>query len=128
MPALALLLFAPDRATQPAVTISLALLSALLAGLMARTGYDLFVMMGVTEPAIVAPFILLALLALVPFLWLLRALSRIGALFAVAGLILCTVAAIRGQTPSAASPELAEAFRIVDVDTGNAMWVSGKPD
>ena len=128
LPALALLLFAPGRAAQPAVMIGLALPSALLAGLMARTGYDLFVMMGVTEPAIIAPFVMLTLLALTPLLWSLHALPRIGMLFAAAGLVLCAVAGIRGQTPSAASPELAEAFRIVDVDTGHALWVSGKPD
>lgn len=128
LPVLASLLFAPGRIDRPALLFALALPAALLAGLMARTGYDLFVMIGVTAPAIITPFLMLAVLALAPFLWPLRALPRVGTLLAIAGLILSAVAGIAGRTPSAASPELVEAFRIADADTGNARWASGKPD
>lgn len=128
LPVIALLLFAPGRTDRPVVLIALALPAALLAGLMARTGYDLFTMIGVTAPAIVAPFLMLAALALAPLLWPLRALPCMGKLLAIAGFILATVAGIVGRTPSAASPELVEAFRIADVDTDDTRWASGKPD
>ncbi|NIJ35900.1 hypothetical protein FHR22_000549 [Sphingopyxis panaciterrae] len=128
LPALALLLFAPGRAARPAGLIALALSAALLAGLMARTGYDFFVLIGATLPAVLTPFILLLLLALAPLLWTSRHLPRVGALFTIAGLVLCTAAGIAGRTPSAASPEMVEAFLVADADDGSARWVSGKFD
>ncbi len=128
LPALGLLLFAPALVERPAALIILAAPAALLAGLMARTGYDLFVMMGVTAPAIMSPFLMLAALALALFLWPLRALPRVGMLLLVTGFIFGMAAGIKGQTPSATSPELVEVFRIADVDTGDMRWASGKLD
>lgn len=128
LPALALLLFAPSGTIRPAFLIAAALPAALLAGLMARTGYDFFIMIGATLPAVITPFILLAVVALAPFIWSLRNLPRIGILLLVAGFALCAAGAITGRTPSAASPELVEAFYIADADDGSARWASGKLD
>lgn len=128
LPALALLLFAPGRMTRPALLIAIALPAGLLAGLMARTGYDFFIMIGATLPAVIAPFLLLAVVALAPFLWPLRHLRRAGTVLLVAGLAACGAGAIAGRTPSAASPELVEAFHIANADDGSAVWASGKLD
>lgn len=128
LPVLALLLFAPGRLARRTVVAGIALIAALVAGLMARTGYDLFVMIGVTAPAALAPFVMLAVLAVAPLVWPLRALPRAGIFLVVAGLILCGAAGIQGRTPSAASPELVEAFRITDADTGDVQWASAKLD
>jgi hypothetical protein len=128
LPALALLLFAPGQAKRRVGLIAIALPAALLAGLMARTGYDFFTMIGATLPAVIAPFLLLTVVALAPVIWPLRNLGRAGILLVAAGLVLSMAGGIAGRTPSAASPELVEAFYIADIDDGSAQWASGKLD
>lgn len=128
IPALALLLFAPARAEKPAALVAIALPAALLAGLMARSGHDFFLMIGSGMPAVVAPFIVLALVALAPLVWAARGLGRAAILSVLAGLALFAAAGIKGRTPTAASPEMVEAFHIADLDRGRAQWVSGKLD
>lgn len=127
-PVLALLLFAPKVAARPAGLVAMALPAALLAGLAARSGYDFFLMIGATLPAVIAPLILLVLLALVPLIWSSRNLPRLGLLCVAVGLAICIAAGIRGRTPTADSPEMVEAFYLADTDKGSASWVSGKLD
>lgn len=128
LPALALLLFAPDLAARRSGLIAMAVPGVLLAGMMARTGYDFFILIGPTMPEVIAPCILLGTIVLGPFLWPLRGLPLAGGAFAGAGLVLCIAAAVAGRTPSAESPELVEAFHIADLDTNSARWASGKLD
>lgn len=128
LPALALLLFARDVAERRGGLIAMAVPGVLLAGMMARTGYDFFILIGPTMPEVIAPCVLLATIVLIPFFWPLRGLPRAGGLFAGMGVVLCIAAAVAGRTPSAESPELVEAFHIADVDTNDARWASGKLD
>ncbi len=126
----ALLLLAPGKATLPAVraTIAIAIAAALLIGIMASQAYGFFVLMGPALPAIIAPFVALAVLALAPLLWLLRGSAWVGTASLVAGLILSTVAGIEGRAPSAASPEMVEVFYLADIDARTNYWVSSKLD
>lgn len=128
LPSLALLLFAPGRAASPLGLAAMALPALLIAGLMARAGYDFFLMIGITLPAVVTPFILLALLGLVPLIWSSRPLPGTGLLCVAAGLILVVTAGVRAQTPTADSPTMVEAFHIADMDRGSASWASSKLD
>ncbi|WP_242775884.1 M20/M25/M40 family metallo-hydrolase [Sphingopyxis sp. YF1] len=128
VPATALLLFAPARAARPAGLAAMALSAALLAGLMARSGYDFFVMVGTIFPAAIAPFVLLAILALAPLLWAARRLRPAGLVAIAAGLAVSGAAGLAGRTPSAASPELVEVFHVSNVVTGTAQWTTPLPD
>lgn len=127
-PVSALLLFAPARAARPASLALTALAAALVAGLVARSGYDFFVMIGVTTPAVVAPFISLAVLALTPLPDRGRGLRIVGMVCVAVGLALSVAAGIRGRTPTAASPDMVEAFYIADVARGSARWAGAKLD
>lgn len=125
---LVLLLFAPDRATHPLDLVVLTLPALLIAGLTARSGYDFFLMIGTSLPAVVTPFILLTLLALVPLLWPVRRLPTVAAIAAATGLTLFVAAAILARTPTADNPDMVEAFYIADLDKGRANWASAKLD
>lgn len=125
---LALLLFTPDRAARPLWLVILTLPAMLIAGLAARSGYDFFLMIGPSLPAVVTPFLLLTLLALTPLLWPLRTLPCIATITAVVGMALFIIAAILGRTPTAANPDMVEAFYIADLDKGRAHWASARLD
>jgi MFS family permease len=122
----AALVFVPDRAARPAGLAAIFVAVSLLIGLMATNGYGFFVLMGPMLPAIVTLFVVLAVLALVPLIWSLRAWA--GGAVVVAGLALCVVAGIRGRTPSAATPEMVEVFHVSDPEARTAYWASGKLD
>ena len=128
VPALALLVFAPARVTQPTGLLVIALPAALVAGMMAKSGYEFFLLGGPTLPAIITPFILVAVIAVVPLIWSLRRLALVGAAGVAAGLLLCIAAGIAGRTPTAERPEMVEAFYLADLDKGSALWASGKLD
>ncbi|WP_311267719.1 M20/M25/M40 family metallo-hydrolase [Sphingobium sp. WCS2017Hpa-17] len=125
---LALLLFAPDRAARPLGLAVITLPALLIAGLTARSGYDFFLMIGTSLPAVVTPFLLLTLLALAPLFWPIRALPRVATFATAAGLALFVAAAILARTPTADNPDMVEAFYIADLDKGRANWVSAKLD
>lgn len=125
---LALLLFAPDRATRPLGLVAITLPALLIAGLTARSGYDFFLLIGASLPAVVTPFILLTLLALVPLLWAIRGLPVVAMTTTAAGLALFIAAAILARTPTADNPDMVEAFYVADLDKGRANWVSAKLD
>ena len=128
VPAAALLLFAPARAARPGALAVMALAAALLAGLMARSGYDFFVMIGTVFPAAIAPFVLLSILALAPLLWTARHLRPAALAAIAAGLAVSGAAGLAGRTPSAASPELVEVFYVSNVVTGGSQWTTPLPD
>lgn len=128
LPSLALLLFSSTGASRPIEQLVMALPAALLAGLMARSTYDFFVLIGTTLPAVTAPFIVVALLALVPLVWPLRSLRLVGGICVAGGMAICAAVGINGQSPSARSPEMVEAFHLAKIDEGRASWVSGKLD
>ncbi|MBZ9646735.1 M20/M25/M40 family metallo-hydrolase [Sphingobium sp. 3R8] len=125
---LAMLLFAPISSLQPLGLLAMTAPAILIAGLMARAGYDFFLMIGVSLPAIVTPFILLTLLALAPLLWSSRNLLRVASIGSVAGLGLFVAAAIDARTPTADNPDMVEAFYIADIDSARANWVSARLD
>lgn len=125
---LGLLLFAPDRAARPMGLAVLTLPALLIAGLTARSGYDFFLMIGTSLPAVVTPFILLTLLALAPLLWPIRRLPTVATITAAAGLGLFVAAAILARTPTADNPDMVEAFYIADLDKERANWASAKLD
>jgi len=124
----ALIVFVPDRAARPAGRVAIAVAAALLIGMMAANGYAFFVLMGPMLPAIVTPFVVLAVLVLVPLLWSSRRLAWVGTAGLVAGLVLCVAAWGQGRSPSAATPEMVEVFYLADIDAKTASWVSGKLD
>lgn len=125
---LAMLLFAPDRAARPLGLLVITLPALLIAGLTARSGFDFFLMIGTSLPAVVTPFVLLTLLAMVPLLWPIRRLPTVAMITATAGLALFVAAAILTRTPNADNPDMVEAFYIADLDKGRANWVSAKLD
>ncbi|WP_034156926.1 hypothetical protein [Sphingomonas sp. ERG5] len=124
----ALLILTPNGAALPAVRATIAIAAVLLIGMMASQAYGFFVLMGPTLPAIIAPFVALAVLALAPLLWLLKGSAWVGTASLVAGLILSAVAGIEGRAPSAASPEMVEVFYLADIDARTNYWVSSKLD
>lgn len=124
----ALLILAPSRATLPATRVVVAIAASLLIGMMASQAYGFFVLAGPALPAIIAPFVALAVLALAPLLWLLRGSAWVGMASLVAGITLSTVAGIEGRAPSAASPEMVEVFYLADIDARTNYWVSSKLD
>lgn len=125
---LALLLFAPERAARLVGLAILTLPALLIAGLTARSGYDFFLMMGASLPAVATPFLLLTLLALAPLLWSLRRFQTVGMIICALGLGLFIAAAIFARTPTADNPDMVEAFYIADLDKGRGDWVSAKLD
>lgn len=127
-PPLALLLFVPDRAARPLGWIVLTVPAMLIAGLAARSGYDFFLLIGTSLPAVITPFLLLTLLALVPLLWPLRILPRVATITAAVGLVLFAAGAMLARTPTADNPDMVEAFYVSDLDKGHASWVSAKLD
>jgi MFS family permease len=124
----AALVFRAARAARPAGLVGIAVAIALLVGLMATYGAAFFVLMGPMLPAIVTVFVVLAVLALVPLIWSSRASAWVGGAGVAAGLVLCVVAGIHGRTPSAAIPEMVEAFHLADPEARTAYWVSSKLD
>lgn len=127
-PVAALLLFAPARAERPAGLAAMLLAGAFVAGLAARSGYDFFVLIGLSMPAAMAPFMLLAIVALTPLLVRAPGLRGVGLLCVAAGLALSAAAGIKGRTPSDASPEMVEAFYIADPADGSARWAAARLD
>ncbi len=128
LPSLALVLLAPERMVQPFGLMLAALPAALIAGLMARSGHDFFLMIGASLPAVIAPFILVILLALTPLFRLTGQLSRAGGLCVALGLALCICVVIKARTPTAETPDMVEVFHLDDIDRGRAQWVGGKLD
>jgi len=124
----ATLVLSPDRAARPAGLVVAGVAAALLMGLMATNFYAFFVLMGPLLPPIVAPFIVIAVLGLAALIGASRVLGRVGAALVAGGLALCVVAGIAGRTPTAATPEMVEAFHLDDIDARTAYWVGGKLD
>jgi hypothetical protein len=128
LPSLAFVLLAPERIMRPSGLALTVLPAVLIAGLMARSGHDFFLMIGASLPAVIAPFILVTLLALMPLFWSAGHLSRAGALCVVLGIALCIGVVIKARTPTEETPDLVEAFHLDDIDKHRAQWVGGKLD